>query len=88
MVLILPRRPIGAAAVADHYDELDPIYRALWGEHVHHGLWRSGRETATAAVEALSDAATSRKRWEFLLTAAPLPIVGGTGSPMNPIATF
>jgi len=39
-------------------------------------------------LEALSDAATSRKRWEFLLTAAPLPIVGGTGSPMNPIATF
>jgi kynurenine formamidase len=39
-------------------------------------------------LEALSDAAASRKRWEFLLTAAPLPIVGGTGSPMNPIATF
>jgi len=60
MVLILPRRPIGVAAVADHYDELDPIYRALWGEHVHHGLWRSGRETATAAVEALSDAVADR----------------------------
>lgn len=60
MVLILPRRPIELAAVADHYNELDPIYRALWGEHVHHGLWRSGRETATAAVEALSDAVADR----------------------------
>ena len=30
----------------------------------------------------------SRKRWEFMLTAAPLPIRGGTGSPLNPIATF
>jgi len=30
----------------------------------------------------------ARKRWEFLLTAAPLPIKGGTGSPLNPIATF
>lgn len=39
-------------------------------------------------LEALADAAAARRRWEFLLTAAPLPIVGGTGSPVNPIATF
>ena len=39
-------------------------------------------------LEALADAAASRKRWEFLLTAAPLAIRGGTGSPINPIATF
>jgi kynurenine formamidase len=39
-------------------------------------------------LEALADTAASRKRWEFLLTAAPLPIRGGTGSPLNPIATF
>src|SRR4029077_16427923 len=25
-------------------------------------------------------------RWEFLLVAAPLRIIGGTGSPLNPIA--
>jgi len=39
-------------------------------------------------LEALADAAAARKRWDFLLTAAPLPIRGGTGSPINPIATF
>jgi kynurenine formamidase len=39
-------------------------------------------------LEALAEAASARKRWEFLLTAAPLPIRGGTGSPLNPIATF
>ena len=39
-------------------------------------------------LEALADASAARNRWEFLLTAAPLPIVGGTGSPINPIATF
>jgi kynurenine formamidase len=39
-------------------------------------------------LEALADAAAARKRWEFLLTAAPLAIPGGTGSPINPIATF
>ncbi|MGH9755698.1 MAG: cyclase family protein [Blastocatellia bacterium] len=39
-------------------------------------------------LEALSEAAARRKRWEFLLTAAPIPLTGGTGSPLNPIATF
>ena len=39
-------------------------------------------------LEALAEAAQSRQRWDFLLTVAPLPIRGGTGSPVNPIATF
>jgi kynurenine formamidase len=39
-------------------------------------------------LEALAEAAQGRKRWEFLLTVAPLAIPGGTGSPANPIATF
>ena len=39
-------------------------------------------------LEALSEAAAARKRWDFLLTMAPIPVVGGTGSPINPIATF
>jgi kynurenine formamidase len=39
-------------------------------------------------LEALAEAAAARKRWDFLLTVAPLPIRGGTGSPVNPIATF
>ncbi|HUP41466.1 MAG TPA: cyclase family protein [Vicinamibacterales bacterium] len=39
-------------------------------------------------LEALAEAAAARKRWDFLLTVAPLAIRGGTGSPANPIATF
>lgn len=39
-------------------------------------------------LEAVAEAAAARKRWEFLLTAAPLPVPGGAGSPHNPIATF
>jgi kynurenine formamidase len=39
-------------------------------------------------LEAVSEAAASRKRWAFLVTASPLAIPGGTGSPLNPIATF
>jgi kynurenine formamidase len=39
-------------------------------------------------LEALSDTAAKRKRWDFMLSAAPIPLTGGTGSPLNPIATF
>ncbi len=53
--MILPDATQTHAAVADHYDDLDPIYRGLWGLHVHHGYWQSGRESPDEAVEALSD---------------------------------
>ena len=39
-------------------------------------------------LEALSAEAARQNRWEFLLTAAPIRVVGGTGSPLNPIALF
>jgi tocopherol O-methyltransferase len=51
--VIYPSRPQSAADVARHYDELDIPYRRIWGEHVHHGYWRSGRETSAEAAEAL-----------------------------------
>jgi len=35
-----------------------------------------------------ADTAKRLNRWEFLFTAAPLRIVKGTGSPLNPLATF
>jgi tocopherol O-methyltransferase len=58
--MILPGTPQSTAAVADHYDELDPVYRRVWGEHVHHGLWATGRETPAEAVEALVDTVGDR----------------------------
>jgi len=39
-------------------------------------------------LEAAAETAARLKRWEFLLTAAPVPVPGGTGFPLNPIATF
>jgi kynurenine formamidase len=39
-------------------------------------------------LEELAKACASRNRWMFLFTAAPLRVAGGTGSPINPIATF
>ena len=39
-------------------------------------------------LEAVAVEAERQNRWEFMLTAAPIPVEGGVGSPMNPIATF
>ena len=39
-------------------------------------------------LEALADAAAKLNRWEFMLTVAPVPVTGGTGFPVNAIATF
>jgi tocopherol O-methyltransferase len=51
--MIFPRDPQTAADVGGHYDELDETYRSIWGEHVHHGYWRSGRETPEEATAGL-----------------------------------
>ena len=58
--MIRPKVVQTPSAVADHYDELDPFYREIWGSHVHHGLWTSGRETPERAVEALIDLLAER----------------------------
>ncbi|MDB5717555.1 MAG: methyltransferase, cyclopropane fatty acid synthase [Sphingomonas bacterium] len=58
--MIVPRDAQTAEDVGGHYDELDHVYRELWGEHVHHCLWRSGRETVAEAVEALTDLVAAR----------------------------
>jgi kynurenine formamidase len=39
-------------------------------------------------LEDLGREAAKRKRWTFMFTAAPLRVPGGTGAPINPMATF
>ena len=39
-------------------------------------------------LEKVSETANRLKRWEFMVSAGPLPVPGGTGSPMNPLAIF
>jgi tocopherol O-methyltransferase len=48
--MIVSSTPWQSDTVAHHYDELDPFYRRLWGEHLHHGLWVTGTETPTVAT--------------------------------------
>lgn len=52
--------PISVSDVARHYDQLDRFYREIWGEHVHHGLWETGRESSDEAVRALSHLVASK----------------------------
>lgn len=53
--MVESQQPATPADVARHYDQLDRFYREIWGEHVHHGLWRTGRETSDEATRALVD---------------------------------
>jgi kynurenine formamidase len=39
-------------------------------------------------LEAVAAVAAKLKRWEFMIAINPLPVVGGTGSPMNTLAIF
>ena len=48
--MIRPEKSPSTAEIADHYDDLDWAYRDVWGEHVHHGLWRTGSESTDVAV--------------------------------------
>jgi tocopherol O-methyltransferase len=49
--LIIPRSGIAdLAAVAAHYDDLDELYRGMWGLNIHHGYWITGSESSEEAV--------------------------------------
>jgi kynurenine formamidase len=51
---------------------------------VHMGLWLIDNGN----LEELAQACAARRRWEFMLTIAPLVLTNVTGSPVNPIALF
>ncbi|HEY6271755.1 MAG TPA: class I SAM-dependent methyltransferase [Terriglobales bacterium] len=40
-------------AIRNHYDRFASAYRFYWGDHLHHGLFRSGQERPREAQEAL-----------------------------------
>ena len=58
--MIYPNEAQSAADVSGHYDELDAVYREIWGEHVHHGYWRTGKESEAEATAALVDLVAGR----------------------------
>jgi tocopherol O-methyltransferase len=42
---------ISVDEIRDHYDRLSVYYRALWGDHIHHGYWEDGETSAVAQVK-------------------------------------
>src|SRR6202035_4253400 len=65
-------------AVPTGYD----LYRT-----VHYAIWAYGVALLDNALLApLAEACAEEGRYEFMLTIAPLRVVCGTGSPLNPIS--
>lgn len=48
--MITPKDLQTTSTITQHYDSLDGIYRSIWGDHLHHGLWITGNETVNEAV--------------------------------------
>ena len=73
--------------VWDMLDHLPIGYDIPWA--VHAALFAYGVALVdNALLEPLSRACVEEKRDEFMLIVAPLVVVGGTGSPANPLAVF
>jgi tocopherol O-methyltransferase len=41
------------AKIREHYDLASGHYHTLWGEHIHHGYWITGKESKEEAADAL-----------------------------------
>lgn len=47
------KRALSVQAIQKHYDLASPYYLALWGRHLHHGLFETGNESKEEAAEQL-----------------------------------
>jgi kynurenine formamidase len=76
-----------AVLVWDLLDAAPTEYDIPWT--VHGALYAYGVALLdNALLQPLAEACAQEKRYEFMLVVAPLKVVGGTGSPVNPIALF
>jgi kynurenine formamidase len=84
-------------AFAGHDMNIDWGPRPGWGAEqgipnnpIHHALlvWLGAGIVENLDLEQLAATARRLKRYEFMLTFAPIPVEGGTGSPVNPLAIF
>ena len=61
-----------------------------WASPIHSvGIWKLGLPLIdNAQLDPLAAACERQGRWSFFCAVLPLPLVGATGSPVNPIAVF
>ena len=73
--------------VWDMMDHTPNGYNIPWS--VHGSIFAYGIGLVdNALLQPLAEVCTEEGRYEFMLTVNPLRVVGGTGSPVNPIALF
>jgi tocopherol O-methyltransferase len=60
--MIVPKTEPSPGDVARHYDDLDGLYREIWGEHLHHGIWMTGLESVEEAVLAVVERVAAAAR--------------------------
>lgn len=76
-----------SALVWDMTDRMPNGYDLPFG--VHSAIHTFGLALIDMALlEPLAMACRDENRWEFMLVVSPLPVIGGTGSPVNPLAIF
>jgi kynurenine formamidase len=76
-----------AVLVWDMMDHMPIGYDIPWS--VHTAIFAYGIALLdNALLQPLAEACAQEGRYEFMLMIAPLKVVGGTGSPANPIALF
>jgi kynurenine formamidase len=76
-----------AVLVWDMMDHMPIGYDIPWS--VHAAIFAYGIALLdNALLQPLAEACAQEGRYEFMLMIAPLKVVGGTGSPANPIALF
>ena len=74
-----------AVLVWDLMDATPNEYGLPWS--VHAAIYSYGVALVdNALLQPLAEACEGEGRYEFMLTFAPIPVVGGTGSPVNPTA--
>jgi hypothetical protein len=76
-----------AVLVWDMMDHMPNGYDIPWS--VHGAIFAYGIALLdNALLQPLAEVCAQEGRYEFMLTIAPLKVIGGTGSPANPIALF
>lgn len=71
-------------AVRDHYDRVSVYYRALWGDHIHHGYWEGDESPAEAQVKLVENLAARRENLANLRSACSPDGGSGDSAPGRP----